>query len=220
MRVTRETRIATRARILDAARTLFAARGFDATTTRDLAAESGIAAGTLFNYFASKEAIATAIVRSAMRRAEATFERRSQTITTLEEDLFALAAAVLRELRPCRGFLRPVLEAAMSPAVRDGADGAGEGDGASIRIAYLELVQGLAAKHRAVTPVETPLETPLPTVALQLAWTLYTGVLSFWIDDASPDSEDTLAMLDESTTMFVQWLRSRRPGEPEKGVTP
>jgi AcrR family transcriptional regulator len=36
---------------------LFARRGFDATTTKDLATEAGIAEGTLFRYFSNKKSI-------------------------------------------------------------------------------------------------------------------------------------------------------------------
>ena len=43
-------------------------------------------------------------------------------------------------------------------------------------------------------------------MALQLYWTLYTGVLAFWAKDTSPKQEDTLALLDESMTMFTDWL--------------
>jgi hypothetical protein len=44
-------------------------------------------------------------------------------------------------------------------------------------------------------------------VAWQLYWTLYTGVLAFWAEDASPKQEDTLALLDQSLQMFVGWLQ-------------
>ncbi len=55
---------------------------------------------------------------------------------------------------------------------------------------------------------------PLSAIALQLYWTLYTGVLTFWSDDKSPHQEDTLALLDQSLQMFVAWLgpRGDRPG--------
>ncbi|HZU35991.1 MAG TPA: helix-turn-helix domain-containing protein [Gemmataceae bacterium] len=57
MRVTAVTKAATRQRILEAARQLFAAKGFEASTTRDIADAAGIASGTLFNYFTTKEAL-------------------------------------------------------------------------------------------------------------------------------------------------------------------
>lgn len=47
----------TRSRILQAALRLFAHRGYDATTTKDLASEAGIAEGTLFRYFDHKKVI-------------------------------------------------------------------------------------------------------------------------------------------------------------------
>lgn len=47
----------TRDRILQAAQKLFARAGYDATTTKDLAAEAGVAEGTLFRHFSNKKAI-------------------------------------------------------------------------------------------------------------------------------------------------------------------
>lgn len=47
----------TRTRILNAALRLFARQGYDATTTKDLAAAAGVAEGTLFRHFANKKAI-------------------------------------------------------------------------------------------------------------------------------------------------------------------
>ena len=47
----------TKKRILQAAQRLFARSGYDATTTRDLAAAAGVAEGTLFRHFDNKKAI-------------------------------------------------------------------------------------------------------------------------------------------------------------------
>jgi AcrR family transcriptional regulator len=44
----------TRQRIIDAARRVFAARGYDAATSRDLGAEAGITAGSIYYHFDSK----------------------------------------------------------------------------------------------------------------------------------------------------------------------
>src|SRR4051812_49250811 len=100
MRVTPETKIATRQRILDAAQSQFAERGFDATTTRDIAAAARIAAGTLFNYSPTKEAIAESLVSDAHAAAAARFANAAGQgePRTLEEELFAHGAAILRQL--------------------------------------------------------------------------------------------------------------------------
>ena len=47
----------TKDRILQAAQHLFASRGYNGTTTRDLAAEAGVAEGTIFRHFENKKAI-------------------------------------------------------------------------------------------------------------------------------------------------------------------
>ncbi len=49
--------VSTRDRILAAALPLFARKGYEATTTRDLAAGAGVAEGTLFRHFKSKKDI-------------------------------------------------------------------------------------------------------------------------------------------------------------------
>ncbi len=49
--------IQTRTKILQAAQKLFARHGYDGTTIRDLAKETGVAESTLFHYFTNKKAI-------------------------------------------------------------------------------------------------------------------------------------------------------------------
>lgn len=196
MRVTAETRSATRERILESAERLFAAQGFDSATTRDIARAAGIGVGTLFNYFPTKEAVAHALVSEAYSRAVRKYEgdlvRDTEQTLTLEEELFAHVAAALRKLKPFRKFVTAVLDTELSPLA------ARNGETPQFQTAHLELVGQIAARHGA--------SDALTSVALQLYWTLYVGVLAFWSKDASPRQEDTLALLDQSLAMFVGWL--------------
>jgi AcrR family transcriptional regulator len=198
MRITAEAKEATRQRILDAAAELFRTRGFDATTTRDIALAAGIATGTLFNYFPTKEAIVGWLAAHALAKARATLARQSGG-SDLEEDLFALVAAELRQLKPLRRFVRPLLDTLLSPLLA--AQQSESAD--SLRSEHLEIVAERVRRHG--LPELSPL-------ALQVYWTLYTGVLSFWAGDPSPRQEDTLALLDQSLAMFVAWLRSEAGG--------
>jgi AcrR family transcriptional regulator len=196
MRITADEKNATRGRILDAAVSLFRSRGFDATTTRDIAQEAGIATGTLFNYFEAKEAIVAVLAEEALAKAQTAVARPSND-AGLEEALFAYIATELRQLKPLRKFITPLLETALSPlaTVR-------RAEQSSLRVDHLETVSELARTHGFAE---------LSTVALQVYWTLYTGVLAYWASDKSPKQEDTLALLDQSLAMFVAWLRSE-PG--------
>lgn len=193
MRVTAEAKESTRRKILDAAQGLFQTTGFEATTTRDIAKAAGIATGTLFNYFPTKKAIVTTLVVDS--HARPTRRLANEQHESLEEALFAQAAAGLRLLKPYRKYLTPVLDTAMSPLVAAQRDDVGQ----SLRTDHLERVVELARQHE--------LDTALTPVALQMYWTLYLGVLSFWTNDKSPKQEDTLALLDQSLAMFVSWLR-------------
>jgi AcrR family transcriptional regulator len=196
MRITAEEKQATRRRILDAAVDLFRTRGFDATTTRDIALAADIATGTLFNYFAGKEAIVGCMAEEALTTARASFSEQSDN-ATLAEELFSLVAVELRQLKPLRKFITPLLETSLSPltAVKrpDSYD--------SLRVEHLEIVSHLARKHGLAD---------LSPVALHVYWTLYIGVLAFWTGDKSPKQEDTLALADQSLSMFVSWLHSEQ----------
>ena len=195
MRVTAETKAKTRERILEAALKLFTGQGFEATTTRDVAREAGIATGTLFNYFATKEEILACQAHEALDSARSDFERRAEEAASFDEALFAYVAAGLRRLKPHRKHLPALLQSALSPLAA-----APSGEAVSLRVAFLESVAQLAEKHRV---------GELSPVALQLAWTLYTGVLVFWAHDNSRKQEETLALLDQSLRMFGGWLGIR-----------
>jgi AcrR family transcriptional regulator len=217
MRVTAQTKSATRQRILDVAKRHFAQQGFDAATTRDIARAAEIAVGTLFNYFPTKESIVECLVSDACARAAEEFRARHSAPTTpaadsdpaqadeppsLEEELFAQAAAILRKLKPYRKYLPAVLETTLSPLARHEANRTQ----ASVRAAHLETVSRIVCQHGQ--------HESLSPVALQLYWTLYTGVLTFWAQDRSPRQEDTLALLDQSLAMFAGWLTNQRDHFP------
>lgn len=197
MRINAETKAATRRRILDVAKRLFAEQGFEATTTRDIAAAARIASGTLFNYFATKEAIVGCLASEAVAVAAADFadSPRDNSLrgdASLEEALFAHVAAGLRRLKPLRKHLPSLLQTSLSPLAEPP-----DAESASLRVSHLETVSRLAERHGRVE---------LSPVALQLYWTLYIGSLAFWANDRSPKQEDTLALVDQSLNMFVGWL--------------
>jgi AcrR family transcriptional regulator len=205
MRVTAGTKRATRKRILEAARQRFGTHGFEASTTRDIADAAGIATGTLFNYFPTKEAILASLVAEAVAPVHQEFDGEARSAESLEEDLFAFVMSGLRKLKSLRKQLTVLLETALSPLATVSDD-----EAQSLRASHLEVVASLAKKH---------LRTELPPLALQLYWTLYTGVLIFWANDRSPKQEDTLALLDQTLAMFVGWLQrdSGEPSTPTKG---
>src|SRR5579864_1147073 len=115
MRVTAEAKTATRQRILEAATSLFARDGWQDATTRAIALEAGIATGTLFNYFPSKEAIAAELIAEALERAGKAFRAGRREEDSLEADFFLLIWSGLRSLRDYRNFLGPAADTIFIP---------------------------------------------------------------------------------------------------------
>jgi len=203
MRITAEEKRATRRRIVEAAVEMFRSQGFETTTTRDIARAAGIAAGTLFNYFETKETLVAALAAEALSRAHAAWKQEADRTNPkhrpgFDEELFSLIAAELRQLRPLRKFLGPFLETALSPLVA-----ARKGAADELRVAHLERVAEIAGRHGLAE---------IAPVALQMYWALYAGALAFWAADKSPRQEDTLALLDESLQMFAAWLLGQTGG--------
>ncbi|HUS24304.1 MAG TPA: helix-turn-helix domain-containing protein [Candidatus Binatia bacterium] len=64
-------KVANRGAILDAARQCFLERGYDAVTIRDVVRQSGLAAGTFYNYFRTKEELLRALIESRVAQVTA-----------------------------------------------------------------------------------------------------------------------------------------------------
>ena len=199
MRISQQAKEETRGRILDKAAELFLSQGFEATTTRDIAAEAGLAAGTLFNYFPSKETLAMSMVGEALSGGIDDYRRRRSDDDDLVEALFLFVTSGLRRLRPLRPFLGPVLERSLSPFPRKAVCPEGE----SARLDHLAVVQEILSQYG--------FNSAPDYVAMTIYWSLYLGILAFWASDESPQQEATWALVDYSIQMFVQTISGTNP---------
>lgn len=200
MRVNSQTKLDTRKRILDCAHKLFIDNSFEQANTRQIATAAGIATGTLFNYFASKEALGATLLADAVERAAIDAQARRNGQESLEEDLFIYMATCLRLLESHRSYLPPIVESALSPFVQGGT--CPEAD--RIRVEHLEHVATLLSRHGI---------KEISTITLHLYWTLFLGVLAYWSRDESPKQEDTLALMDQSLRLFVASLSQGKTNE-------
>jgi len=178
MRITAQAKAETLERLLEAAARRL--RSSPDLTTRDVARDAGVAHGTLFNYFPTKEALARAVCERELAAAGGSFESQRRPGSSLEEELFALVMAGLHRLAPFRPavgeLFREMPEAHAEPARR------------------------LIAEHHGAG-------APSP-IALHLYGALYLGLLAWWSADASPKQESTLAVLDRTLAMFVRSLEA------------
>jgi AcrR family transcriptional regulator len=195
VRITTDAKAATRQRILVTAAILLARNGWQNSTTRAIALEAGIATGTLFNYFPTKESIAATLIAEALKSAGEAFRAGRREDDSLEADLFLLIWSGLRSLQEYRNFLGSAAETIFSLLARETAGSPGD----AIRVEHLELVQSILVSHG--------FPSALPAVTMQLYWTLYMGVFAYWAADGSPGQEESLALLDQSLKLFTAALR-------------
>lgn len=76
-----------RAELVREAARLFRLKGYDATTTRDIAAALGMHSGSPFYYFESKNALLLAVMREGMAHA---LETQTQVLQGLDDEVSAL----------------------------------------------------------------------------------------------------------------------------------
>lgn len=204
MRISEQTKRETRARILAKGAQLFVDKGFEETTTRDIAQAAGLAVGTMFNYFPSKETLAMTLIAEALAQGRDDFRRRRSGEEGLAEELFLFVAAGLRRLQPWRPFLPPVLERSLSPFPRRMVCPEGE----TARLGHLAEVQAIMTHHGFLAAPDY--------IAVTIYWSLYLGILAFWTNDPSPNQEESRGLIDYSLRYFVGVISG---GIVEKGDT-
>lgn len=95
-----------RSEILAAARKVFARKGFADGIVDDIAAEAGLAKGTLYLYFRSKKDIYKALLHHDMEALKASTLRRIEEAGTLPDKLRAFILARLENAEHHREFFR------------------------------------------------------------------------------------------------------------------
>lgn len=191
---------ATRDQIVAAALHLFQDKGFDATTTKAIARRAGVAEGTVFNYFATKEDIALHFFEEEVDRAITAVRSRPRLQKApLEEKLFALVQSQLEYIAPYERFIGAALMEALKP---------------SSKLGFFSH-KALALRHRYVGFVQELFEESLPKKggipvslwAPEAFWIYYVGTLLFWLHDSSPRKQNTLAFLDRTLKIGVAVVR-------------
>ncbi|MEN8136255.1 MAG: TetR/AcrR family transcriptional regulator [Thermodesulfobacteriota bacterium] len=194
MRITKEAKKKTAQKILRAAEKLFTSVGYKDTTTRQIAEQAGIATGTLFNYFPSKETLAMSLLAEEISQGREDYFRRRSDDEDFSEDLFLLISSEIRRLKPYRKFVGPVLESTMSLFSKETSCPAGD----STRAEHLQAVRDIIHNHG---------YSKIPDyISTSLYWSLYLGILAFWSTDESRNQEETLALMDYSINVFTQTI--------------
>lgn len=90
--VREESRAAYREAILAAAERVFGRLGFHDAKMADVAAEAGVAAGTLYNYFKNKDEVFASILQRGQEKVEALFESHDDVEDPIERTRLTMRA--------------------------------------------------------------------------------------------------------------------------------
>jgi len=181
----------TKRRILKAALELFKGKGLEGTTTKEISKKAGIAEGTLFNYFKTKEDLALYFFQKETEDVIEWFraEKRLRK-APLAEKLFAIIHRQLEYIEPYEDFIGAVFYRSLQPS---SSLSPLSFESQELRLKYLRFIRGILAE--AEEKQEIPRVGGLGAYAVGL---FYMGIVTHWLHDGSRGKQKTLALLDRA----------------------
>jgi AcrR family transcriptional regulator len=190
----------TKAEILAAALELFRMKGVEHTTAKEIATKAGIAEGTFFNYFPTKEDLALYFFQKGIDDLIHWYDRQELLKEApVAEKLFAIIHRQLKQLEPYEGFIGSVFFRSLEPRSKLNALSF---ESQENRLRYLRFMDGLLKE--AVQRGEIPDVGRLGSYGVGI---FYMGIVTFWLHDASRAKQKTLALLDRSLVMATRFLQ-------------
>jgi AcrR family transcriptional regulator len=190
----------TREQSLEAALDLFRRNGLDGTTTKQISRRAGIAEGTLFNYFKTKEDLALYFFQKETDDLIEWFEKDSSLREApLPEKLFAIIHRQLEYISPYEEFIGAVFFRSLQPRSKLSPLSL---DSQELRLKYLKFIRDVMADAEEKEEISNVGE--LGAYAFGL---FYIGIVLHWLHDTSRGKQKTLALLDRSLKLGTQVLR-------------
>ena len=190
----------TKQKILDAALQLFRGNGLAATTTKQISQKAGIAEGTLFNYFKTKEDLALYFFQRETHDLIGWYGKETRLQRApLPEQLFAIIHRQLEYIAPYEDFIGAVFFRSLQP---DSKLSPLSEESQEVRLKYLRFLREVLAQ--AEEKEEIPRVGEMGAYAVGL---FYIGIVTHWLHDTSRGKQKTLALLDRSLNIATQVLK-------------
>jgi AcrR family transcriptional regulator len=195
-----ENKEKTKRAILAAALKLFAEKGFYHTSTRAISRKAGIAEGTLFNYFETKEDLALYFFEREMDDAIGWYEGSPRIRrAALPEKLFAIIHHSLERLEPYEEFIGAVYLRALAPSSKLSP---WRLQNQERNLRYLRFIQDILDEAEAADRL--PHLGDFGPYAFHL---FHLAIITYWLQDGSRGKEQTLALLDRCLKLAERMLR-------------
>lgn len=188
----------TRALILETAVQMFMERGYEETTMRAIAERAGVALGSAYYYFRSKEQLIQAFYGRTHEEHLVEAAEVLRTARTLRDRLHGVMATKLRTAEPYHRFSGVLFRTAADPESPLNPFSAESLPARREAIAlFAEVVRG--AEDRTIPK---DLEKELP----ELLWTYHMGVILFWIHDRSPGRARTWKLMERTVDLVARLI--------------
>src|SRR5215470_9706599 len=190
----------TKKAILTAALKLFAEKGFYSTSTRAISRKAGIAEGTLFNYFETKEDLALYFFEREMEEVIGWFEGNPRMKrAALAEKLFAIIHHSLERLEPYEEFIGAVYLRALAPSSKLSP---WRLQNQERELRHLRFIRDILAEAESEDRLP-----PLGDFGAYAFRLFHSAIISYWLQDPSRGKEQTLALLDRCLKLADRILR-------------
>ncbi len=200
MKVSQKQKAEIRQKLLDASVALFVKQGFDATTMREIAKRAGVADGTVYNYFATKEQIFYAYFESK----EAALSDALAAVAGfddfgLKEKLQLMVETALEGYQAERPFVAIAFKALLDSPMRTFTELG------PVKAQFVARVEQFfqAASERNEIP-----QQPFQRLLVNLLWDYMNLVLLYWLRDDSKGFTNTTQLVDRSLDIYVDLVKS------------
>lgn len=188
---------------MEAALQLFREKGLDGTTTKEISKRAGIAEGTLFNYFKTKEDLALYFFQKETENLIEWFRADTRLQKApLSEQLFGIINRQLEYLEPYEEFIGAVFCRSLQPT---SSLSPLSFESQPLRLKYLRFMREILAE--AEEKGEIPRVGDLGAYVVGL---FYLGIVTHWLQDISRGKQKTLALLDRALNVGTQVLKKGR----------
>lgn len=195
----------TKKKLLEVSLQLFQKEGFGKTTMRDIARKCGIALGTTYNYFPTKEHLALYFFERALDEVMERYRKEEPPDAPLDEKLFLLLSIELEQVAPYEEFLNLIVTHAVVPTSRLHPFSV---DSQRLKNRYLDFIAKILEESKEKGEFQL---VGFDSMILQAFWVYHLGIMMFWMNDGSRKKEDTYILLDKSLRFILAALRGKTP---------
>ena len=188
----------TRNAIASAALDLFRESGYEATGIRDVARRAGLAVGTVYHHFGSKEDLVFEFYRRMQKENQAAAVRLFSKSRKYDQRLSGILSGSLERFTPYRSALSAIARTAMEPGHPLSPFGPMT---ASVRL------QAIGIHRNSLEGTTLSLPPDIASVAPFALWLVQMGVFLFWIHDRSADQERTRILIRAVVAIVPRLLR-------------